>query len=70
MIELISVAVAVSRKCELCIFFHFEVCVELGITREELAAALNAMVLLCGGPGYAYSAFTMQAFDQMLEAKK
>ena len=45
-------------------------CVDLGITREELAAALNATVLLCGGPGYAYSAFALQAFEQMLEAKK
>lgn len=69
-IELICVAVAVARKCEPCILSHLEVCVDLGITREELAAALNATVLLCGGPGYAYSAFTMQAFEQMLEAKR
>lgn len=69
-IELICVAVAVARKCEPCILSHLEVCVDLGVTREELATALNATVLLCGGPGYAYSAFTMQAFEQMLEAKR
>lgn len=69
-IELISVAVAVSRKCEPCILSHLEVCVDLGITREELAAALNTTVLLCGGPGYAYSAFAMRSFEQMLEARK
>lgn len=69
-IELISVAVAVARKCEPCILSHLEVCVDLGVTREELAAALNTTVLLCGGPGYAYSSFTLQAFDQMLAAKR
>lgn len=69
-IELISVAVAVSRKCEPCILSHLEVCVDLGITREELAAALNTTVLLCGGPGYAYSAFAMRSFEQMLKARK
>ena len=68
-IELISVAVAVSRKCEPCILSHLEVCVDLGITREELAAALNTTVLLCGGPGYAYSAFAMRSFEPMLEAR-
>ena len=52
------------------ILSHLEVCVDLGITREELAAALNTTVLLCGGPGYAYSAFAMRSFEQMLEARK
>ena len=69
-LKLISTAIAVVLRCEPCILSHLEVCVDLGVTREELAAALNATVLLCGGPGYAYSAFTMQAFEQMLEAKR
>lgn len=68
-IELISVAVAVARKCEPCILSHLEVCVDLGVTRQELAAALNTTVLLCGGPGYAYSSFALQAFEQMLAVK-
>ena len=57
-LELISVAVAVARKCEPCMLSHV-----------ELAAALNTTILLCGGPGWAYSAMALDAFDQMSAAK-
>lgn len=69
-LELISIAVAVARKCEPCILSHVEVAVDIGIKREELAAALNTAILLCGGPGWAYSAFALKAFDSITEAKK
>lgn len=68
-IELVSVAVAVARKCKPCILAHVEVCVDLGIKREELAAALNPTIMLCGGPGWAYSAFALEGFDQISAAK-
>ena len=68
-LELISVAVAVARKCEPCMLSHVELAVEAGCTREELAAALNTTILLCGGPGWAYSAMALDAFDQMSAAK-
>lgn len=69
-LELISIAVAVARKCEPCILSHVELAVDLGCTREEVAAALNTTILLCGGPGWAYSALALDAFDQMAAAKK
>lgn len=69
-IELISIAVAVARKCEPCILSHIQCAVEAGVTREELAAALNATILLCGGPGWAYSAKALGAFDQMSADKE
>ena len=69
-IELISVAVAVARKCEPCILSHVEQAVAAGCTREELVAALNTTVLLCGGPGWAYSGIALEAFDQMSAAQK
>ena len=34
------------------------------ITKEDLAAGLNATVLICGGPGMAYSALALDLFDQ------
>lgn len=48
---------------------HVELAVEAGCTREELASALNTTILLCGGPGWAYSAMALDAFDQMSAAK-
>ena len=68
-LELISVAVAVARKCEPCMLSHVELAVEAGCTREELSSALNTTILLCGGPGWAYSAMALDAFDQMSAAK-
>lgn len=68
-IELISVAVAVARKCEPCMWSHVKCCVDAGVTREELAAALNPAILLCGGPGWAYAGKALDAFDQMSEDK-
>ena len=69
-LKLISTAIAVVLRCEPCILSHLEDCVDLGITRQELTAALNITALMQGGPGYAYSGFALQAFDEMLEAKK
>ena len=69
-IELVSVAVAVARKCEPCMLAHVKVCVDLGVTREELAAALNPCIMLCGGPGWAYAAIALDAFDEMSAQKE
>ena len=35
-----------------------------GGTKEDLAAGLNAAVLICGRPGMAYSALALDLFDQ------
>ena len=34
------------------------------LAEEELAAGLNAAVLICGGPGMSYSALALDLFDQ------
>ena len=38
--------------------------INAGGTKEDLAAGLNAAVLICGGPGMAYSALALDLFDQ------
>lgn len=68
--QLIAVAVSAARKCEPCLLSHIDVAVQQGVTREELVEALNIAVLLCGGPGWAYASFALQAFDEMVAAKE
>jgi len=63
--ELISVAVAVARKCEPCIYAHVPKAMEAGVTREELIAALKVTSLFCGGPGLAYSGIAVAVFDEL-----
>lgn len=53
--ELLILVAAVSRKCEPCIYSHVMNYINAGGTKEDLAAGLNAAVLICGGPGMAYS---------------
>lgn len=67
-LELIIIAVSVARKCEPCIFSHVPSYIEAGGTREALVAGLNAAILICGGPGMAYSAIALDVFDQLKAA--
>ena len=62
--ELLILVAAVSRKCEPCIYSHVMNYINAGGTKEDLAAGLNAAVLICGGPGMAYSALALDLFDQ------
>ena len=62
--ELLILVAAVSRKCEPCIYSHVMNYINVGGTKEELAAGLNAAVLICGEPGMAYSALALDLFDQ------
>ena len=64
--ELIAVAVATARQCEPCMRSHIKVALDQGVTRAELVEALNIAVLLCGGPGCAYSAIALDAYDDMV----
>lgn len=67
--QLIAVAVSAARKCEPCLLSHIDVAIDQGVTREELVEALNIAVLLCGGPGWAYAAFALKAYDEMAADK-
>ena len=62
--ELLILVASVSRKCEPCIYSHVMNYINAGGTKEDLAAGLNAAVLICGGPGMAYSALALDLFDQ------
>ena len=48
---------------------HIKCCVDAGVTREELSAALGVNILVCGGPGMAQAAKALEAFDQMMAEK-
>lgn len=67
--ELIAIAVSVARKCKPCIISHLEVGIQAGITREELVEAVNIAILLCGGPGFAYAAYALEWYDDLVAGK-
>jgi len=64
--QLISLAVAVTTRCDGCITIHTHEAYKLGATREEISEALGVAVAMNAGAALVYSARTLDAF----EAKK
>jgi AhpD family alkylhydroperoxidase len=62
--ELISLAVAVTTRCDGCIAFHSAEAKKAGATTAELAEALGVAINLNAGAALVYSARTLDAFDQ------
>lgn len=65
--ELISLAVAVTTRCEGCISSHSAAAVKAGATAGEVAEALGTAIALNAGAAYVYSSRALQAFDQFSE---
>ncbi|MBT2790082.1 carboxymuconolactone decarboxylase family protein [Paraburkholderia strydomiana] len=59
--ELISLAVAVSLRCDGCITVHTAEALKQGATRDEIAEALGVAVAVNAGAAMVYSARTMDA---------
>jgi AhpD family alkylhydroperoxidase len=62
--ELISLAVAVTTRCDGCIAFHASAAKKAGATVEELSEALGVAINLNAGAALVYSARTLDAFDK------
>jgi AhpD family alkylhydroperoxidase len=59
--ELISLAVAVTTRCDGCITVHTGEALKHGATREEIAEALGVAVAMNAGAAIVYSARVMDA---------
>ena len=62
--ELISLAVAVTTRCDGCIAFHASEAKKAGATVEELSEALGVAINLNAGAALVYSARTLDAFSK------
>lgn len=65
--QLISLAVAVTTRCDGCIAVHSKEAVKEGATREEIAEALGVAVAMNAGAALVYSA---RALDAVSAAEK
>lgn len=62
--ELISLAVAVTTRCDGCIAFHVEAAKNAGVTTEELSEALGVAINLNAGAALTYSTRVLDAFSK------
>lgn len=61
--ELISLAVAVTTRCDGCIAVHADTALKLGISREEIAEALGVAVAMNAGAAMVYSARVLDSIE-------
>lgn len=66
--ELISLAVAISLRCDGCITVHSAEARKHGASREEIAEALGVAISVNAGAALVYSARTLDAYDALPEA--
>jgi AhpD family alkylhydroperoxidase len=60
--ELISLAVAVSLRCDGCITTHTGAAIKAGASKEEIAEALGVAIAVNAGAAMVYSARVMDAY--------
>ena len=61
--QLISIAVAVTTRCDGCITFHTDAALKAGATREEIAEALGVAMAMNAGAAFVYSLRALDAVD-------
>jgi len=59
--QLISLAVAVTTRCDGCITFHADAAVKAGASKEEIAEALGVAMAMNAGAALIYSLRAMDA---------
>jgi AhpD family alkylhydroperoxidase len=65
--ELISLAVAVTVRCDGCITVHTEAAARHGASREEIAEALAVATAVNAGAALVYSARVLDAYEQVTQ---
>ncbi|MDC7710823.1 carboxymuconolactone decarboxylase family protein [Vogesella indigofera] len=63
--ELISLAVAVTTRCDGCIAAHAVAAKKAGASKEEIAAALGTAIALNAGAAYVYSSRALEAYEAL-----
>ncbi len=61
--QLISIAVAVTTRCDGCISVHSQKAVQAGATKDEIAEALGVAVAMNAGAALVYSARALDAAE-------
>lgn len=62
--ELISIAVAITTRCDGCIGVHTEAALKAGASEAEIAQTLATAISLNAGAAYVYLLRALEAYDQ------
>ena len=62
--EMMALAISIAVGCEGCIAYHTHDALEAGATRAELLETISVGLMMSGGPGSIYAAYTLEAIEQ------
>lgn len=62
--QLISLAVAVTTRCDGCITFHTDAALKAGATKQEIAEALGVAMAMNAGAALVYSVRALDSVDE------
>ncbi len=68
--EFIALGIAVSTRCEYCIYYHTIGAMKTGATEEEILEAASVAIYMSGGPGYTYIKHVMDAIEVYSDMKE
>ena len=68
--ELITLAIAISVRCQACIEAHAAGCINAGCTLEEISEMVEICVIMQGGPGFAFGNIALEAAEKALASKQ
>jgi AhpD family alkylhydroperoxidase len=66
--ELISLAIAITVRCNGCIAFHVHDALKAGAVREEIVETIAVAILMGGGPSVVYGTEALEALNQFEKA--
>jgi AhpD family alkylhydroperoxidase len=67
--ELVALGISVAVRCDDCIAFHVKAALDLGASREEIAAVLGMAIYMGAGPSAMYASHAFEALSQMERRK-
>ncbi len=68
--ELIAVGIAVSIRCEYCIYWHTAAALKSGATDEEILEAASVAIYMGGGPAFIYIKHVIDALDALSDMQE
>ena len=68
--EFIALGIAVSARCEYCIYYHTARAMESGATEEEILEAASVAIYMGGGPALSYMKYVIDALEEFIAIKE
>jgi len=67
--ELMGLVASTVMRCNDCIFYHLDNCIQKGVTKSQIIEALNIALIVGGSIVIPHLRFAFEAMDELYESK-